>query len=366
MPGVAEQILELARWAPSGDNRQPWRFEIVSEDRINIHVHDTSDDDVYDFDAIPSRLTFGVLLETLRIAASSQGRTVAWVYRELGNHKHLLEVSLTKSGSVTPDPLLPFIVSRSVERRPYRAKALTAHQKARLSESLPGEVEIRWFESFSERASIARLNSIATQIRLSIPEAYAVHQAILDWDNENSPYGVPARAVGVDPMTLRLMRWVMRDWRRTDFMNRYLGGTLIPRIELDWLPGLCCAAHFALFIKPAPLGEIETPAVLQAGQAIQRFWLTATELGLVLQPGLAPVAFAQYGRLHQAFTQHRRAEQLSEQLNARLTEVMGQQAVSRLFFMGRIGQPRHSAGGSRSLRLPLADLLIRSEANSGI
>jgi nitroreductase len=28
---ICEQILDLARWAPSGDNTQPWRFEIKGE-----------------------------------------------------------------------------------------------------------------------------------------------------------------------------------------------------------------------------------------------------------------------------------------------------------------------------------------------
>ena len=27
------RILELGRWAPSGDNTQPWRFEIVDDER---------------------------------------------------------------------------------------------------------------------------------------------------------------------------------------------------------------------------------------------------------------------------------------------------------------------------------------------
>ena len=26
-----EQVLDLARWAPSGDNTQPWRFDITGE-----------------------------------------------------------------------------------------------------------------------------------------------------------------------------------------------------------------------------------------------------------------------------------------------------------------------------------------------
>ena len=35
---VLEQILDLARWAPSGDNTQVWRFEITGECHFTIHT----------------------------------------------------------------------------------------------------------------------------------------------------------------------------------------------------------------------------------------------------------------------------------------------------------------------------------------
>jgi hypothetical protein len=40
-PTVIEQILDLARWAPSGDNEQRARFEIVAPDHVRIHCKDT-------------------------------------------------------------------------------------------------------------------------------------------------------------------------------------------------------------------------------------------------------------------------------------------------------------------------------------
>ncbi len=38
---VMYKILDLARWAPSGDNTQPWLFEIISETECIIHTKDT-------------------------------------------------------------------------------------------------------------------------------------------------------------------------------------------------------------------------------------------------------------------------------------------------------------------------------------
>ena len=67
---IARQILELARWAPSGDNTQPWRFEILSDDHVVVHGFDTRDEVIYDFRGHPSHMSHGALLETARIAAT--------------------------------------------------------------------------------------------------------------------------------------------------------------------------------------------------------------------------------------------------------------------------------------------------------
>ena len=72
-----QQILELARWAPSGDNAQPWRFEIVDAQTIRIHGFDTRDHVLYDYDGRPSQIAHGALIETLRIAASGFGLSLS-------------------------------------------------------------------------------------------------------------------------------------------------------------------------------------------------------------------------------------------------------------------------------------------------
>ncbi|MFC3374318.1 nitroreductase family protein [Rugamonas sp. CCM 8940] len=64
-------ILELARWAPSGDNSQPWRFEIIDARRLVVHGHDTRAYCVYDLDGHPSQMSLGALLETMALAAGT-------------------------------------------------------------------------------------------------------------------------------------------------------------------------------------------------------------------------------------------------------------------------------------------------------
>ena len=105
-------------------------------------------------------------------------------------------------------------------------------------------------------------------------------------------------------MTRKLMRWAMKDWSRVEKMN--LMGTGAASLQIDILPGIFCAGHFTVTWRN-PRAQAPTPEdLLRAGERLQRFWLTATMLGLALQPGLAPIAFATHAVARR--TLHRTAE----------------------------------------------------------
>ena len=189
-----------------------------------------------------------------------------------------------------------------MNRWPYRLEPLRAAEKHALEAALGNTLSLQWHESAGARWRIARLNGMASAIRLRLPEAFAVHQRIIDWSGNFSPTGIPAGATGLDAMTVKLMKWAMQSWPRTKLVNRIVG-TSGAVLQMDYLPGLCCAAHFTLGLKGAPGSpEERVQALLEAGGAIQRFWLTATKLGLAIQPSLATLAFAHYGRTGAPFT----------------------------------------------------------------
>ncbi len=349
-----ERILDLARWAPSGDNSQPWRFQILGEDRVRISVTCKSDN-IYEYaDGQPTLLAAGFLLETMRIAASRFGRAMQWTYLGSKNSgsgvvHHTIEATLRKDAHIREDGLCPYIDIRSVDRRAYRRSKLSPQQKAELEAAFGGELRLEWRESFSARWSLARLNARATDIRLRLPEAFPVHKKILDWNRRFSPDGVPAAAVGVDSLTLKLMRFVLRDWRRADFFNRFLAGTAIPRVQLDLIPGVFCAAHFIVSRKTEPLPEDVSISLLRTGEALQRFWLTATRLGLAVQPGLAPLCFAYYGRVGAPLSARARIAKLARKVTGRFPN------DGSVLFLGRIGVSRRLPT-ARSIRRASADL----------
>ena len=354
-----EEILDFARWAPSGDNAQPWRFEVLGPDGLAVHIGDESGKNVYEYrGGEPTLISAGVLLETLRLSATRFQRRMAWRYDGRGEHGHRLLVHFIPDEAVTPDPLSSYIAQRSVNRWPYRKRPLGPAEKSALEQALSPDLRITWYESDKARWAIARLNAMASDIRLRIPEAYGVHQRIIDWTRNLSPTGIPARAIGLDAMTLRIMRWAMRDWANAKTLNR-IAGTAAAVLQMDYLPGMSSAGYFTLSLANdvAP-GEARIEALLDAGQSVQRIWLTATKLGLAMQPCLATLAFAHYGATGEAFTTDAKAAKAAARLASAAGERLGPNG--RVVFMGRIGWPREQKIMARSTRRPFQDLFLKA------
>ncbi len=352
-----DEILYAARWAPSGDNEQPWQFERLGQQAVVIHLARQDVRNVYHYrDGEPNVLACGMLLESLRIAASAHGRRMEWrVDRSLGPFR--VHVQFAADEAIVPDPLYAALGQRSVDRNRYRTRKLTATERVSLEAALGGELQIDWHSTAAERWRFARLSAQATTVRLLAPETLPVHQKIIDWNTNLSPTKIPAGALGLRPATLRIMRWALKDMGRTRQLNR-LGGAVTPTLEMDYVPILSSAAAFTLRFPVTGQGARDTGELLEAGIRIQRFWLTAARLGLALQPALAVLIFAHYGQHEVPFTADTTVRAKAKRLAHEFRRILGA-GTEDFVFMGRIGEPLPRIGVIRSVRKPVADLMTQ-------
>jgi len=351
------QILDLARWAPSGDNTQPWRFELLSERHFRIHGHDTRDAVVYDLDGHPSQLSIGALIETASIAATAHGLALASQRQADAPETHpLFDIRLEPQANLPRSPLVEYIPQRCVQRKPMPRTPLTAEQRQALEQAVGPGYRVHWVDSSAGRSAMAKLLFDSAKIRLTIPEAFEVHRSVIAWGARFSRDKVPSGALGVDAASTAMMRFALQSWPRVQRMNRFAAGTVLPRIQMDWLPGLCCAGHAAILADKAP-ATIDD--YVEGGRAMQRFWLTATALGLNHQPELTPLIFCRYIREGRRFSAEPAAWQQAERLAPRLDALLGG-ASTHAVWLGRVGAgPRARA---RSERRPLSELIISPPA----
>ena len=351
---VIRQILDLGRWAPSGDNSQPWRFEIAGDSHLLVRGFDTRDHCVYDLDGHPSQISIGALLETISVAATLHRLRTDVVRRlDTADNRPTFDLRFAADARVQPDPLAAQIQVRSVQRRPMRLRRLTPAEKQALEAAVGPSHRVIWLEGTATKWRAARLMFDNAKLRLTMPEAYQVHREIIDWGVRFSEDRVPDQALGVDPLTARLMRWIMVDWQRVAFFNRFLAGTLAPRIQMDFLPGVLCAGHFVITGQQPALSIDD---YVSAGRAMQRFWLTLTGLGLVMQPELTPLIFGRYVREGRVFSKTVGMQEQALALSRRLDALVGVRVSELAVFMGRCGAG--PAAAARSTRRRLDDLMV--------
>jgi len=311
---------------------------------------------VYEYrDGEPTLLSAGALLENMVVAAPTFGKRVTWRYHGSEAGEYRIQVQVTNAPNASPDPLFSRIYQRSVDRRPYRMEPLAPEIKHLLARSVDEELSVEWFETLGARWKVATLTRMATNIRLRIPETFAIHRRIVDWDHSLSPAAIPSRALGVDALTLKAMHWLLTDQKRTDLANR-IGSPLIAGLQMDTVPGIFSSAYIAFRLRKRSCDTKERVSqLLRTGQSMQRFWLTATKLGLVMQPCLAALAFTHYGSTGEAFTASERGRRLALKLAQRANRILSH--PEELVFLGRIGLPNIRKAESRSTRMPLTSLV---------
>jgi hypothetical protein len=348
-------IAELARWAPSGDNTQPWRFEIHGPRHLVVHGQDTRQRCVYDLDGWASRLSIGALVATARIAAAAVGWNTQAVLRpDTPDDQPTLDLRFTESpAGPVKLPLWNAIRRRAVQRRPYATKPVGIEHKSALESCVGPDFEVRWLEGWNARARAATLLFRSAKLRLTTPEAWQVHRSVIEWNARFSLDRIPDQALGVPAPMLSMMRFALADWRRVRFLNRYMAGTWMPRLHMDLLPALACGAHFAIVHRTDVAGA---QGEIAGGEAMQRFWLTATARGLSLQPEQTPLIFSRYAQQGRRFSLIKGTDEAAARVRRDLARMLGDDMATRGVFLGRIGfGPEVQA---RSLRQPLEVLMV--------
>lgn len=375
-----EEIFEYAKWAPSGDNMQPQRIEVTGDLTCIIHGHDTRDHVVYDLKGNASKLALGCFIENCKIAAQSFNYDLAVSLttnkdKQEQDHK---DYSLfpTFSLSLTPakealeqHALFPYIKTRCVQRKRMGTRKLTATEKQKFADILPKGFSVIWKESFAERWAIAKFMYGNATTRLSMKEGYDVHSKIMEFTpisqdkspekNCNSTFSkdkLPAKSLGIDPITIALTKWSLKSWQRFRFLDKYLGGTIAPKLLLDFSTAIKSCAHFVIVADTEPK-TLED--YLAAGAAIQRFWLQATDLQLGFQPEQTPVIFSEYLRNDTNFSSNEFTHQNVIKIDKSFKSLIGEERVKRAVFMGRLG--RTTMPTSRSVRLSLEELRYKKE-----
>jgi sulfur-carrier protein adenylyltransferase/sulfurtransferase len=349
-----EQIINLARWAPSGDNTQPWRFKITSDKTFLILIENPIKEDIYNFDNIPTLISTGCLMESIILASRKLNFDVEWKLTD--GSPDTIEVKLIKSKNHVDDhQLSDFLMHRSVDRNPYQKKALPSNLANTLDDILDDGYQFKLITDKKAMNQLIQMNMLCTQIRLVLEKAHKTHQKIIQWDKSKTDFGIPYSTLGLSKATVSFMKLFFNHWNLVYFLNYYFGGSKLLSLELDYLPGKHSAGFFTIEANKS-IDSMSYEDRIDAGMQIQRAWLYLTKLNLSIQPCFAPLMFSYYERNKTLITEN---PKIAEKIK-RLTDHFKMLGFSdKTLFIARIGYPQCVNKTIRSTRLSLDDLIIK-------
>lgn len=270
-----EAMVAAASRAPSGDNLQPWRFELdPHSDRVTILLDPARDPSPMNAGQRMSRIACGAALENMLRTARRNG-WVPSVLPEADRVGFTVELGNLRCGSL--DDVT--IKTRVTNRRMYDRRPVPAGTVDRLETATPEleGVETCWLTRREDIDTFARMEACAFEHMYGASE---MRRAIIGNVRFDLPAGAPVDE-GLSPESLEL-NGIQKQ------LLKGMGGAP------DWLLRCGALKPMAAFMRKlarsssglcvimAPDASEETDYLV--GRALQRAWLQLTEEGLAAQP----------------------------------------------------------------------------------
>lgn len=279
---TAEEWRTLAAWAvtaPSGGNAQPWCL-VVQDGALHVSVDRPRIPALLDFDASGACLAIGALVENLSEAAAAMGFAIeVTTLPDPSDRERICRVGLRRDSGLAPT-LLPWIGQRHTNRVLGERVPLTAEQQARLRGAATHHgAELELLTEAEQIRPLIEIVAEGDRARFFSPKLHHEMMSELRFTRRSA---LDSRD-GIDLDTLELSatdRAAFQIVRRGDVMGFVAaidGGRALGNASRKAL----AAASAACLVRAPGHGRA---GYFLAGRAMQRIWLTATSLGLRLQP----------------------------------------------------------------------------------
>jgi hypothetical protein len=276
-------ILRDACRAPSGDNAQPWRFEVRGDiiRVINIPAKDTS---LFNWRQRTNHVALGACVENLKISAESRGfRANVTLFPEAADRLVVADVALTPDAPARND-LAPFIVERASNRKRYWPKKVEAEKLAALANLAEAEQRVAFVESEAGVKELARIVSAGEKLALEDRDIHDFLFAHVTWSKEED-----SRKHGFLIDTFEFappQRVAFRLFSRWNILKFFLPLGISTMVAKDMEKVHATSAAFGAILAQGDSDE----DFVRAGMLLERVWLTAAKLGLALQ-GVTTVGY---------------------------------------------------------------------------
>ena len=275
------KILEYAVYAPSGDNSQPWRFEVDGNKIFQYNMAD-ADNIFLNFKQSGSYVSHGAVIENIVIAASNFGYRVDVALFPDKEEKDLVAVlEIQKDDSVKKDFSAQFIKERCTNRRYYFDKGIET-EKINSLISIVKNMNFGNLRFVTSKEDVEEVGSASTLMEVIALRNELVHKLFFSgivWTEEEhaeKKKGLYLKTLEL-PLPVQYLFRVIKNWNMMSLLNHV--GLAEKAAQANAVTNSKSAAFGIITMK-----NTNSEDFVNTGRTMQRMWLKATEQGLALQP----------------------------------------------------------------------------------
>lgn len=275
-----KEIISYAVTAPSGDNSQPWYFELDGF-VLSIFNLPEKDNPYLNFKQAGSFVAHGALLKNIEVASSGFGiRCDISLFPDNKTTDLVARVSFSEDSSVSRHALFDAIQKRETNRRPYKNIDLLKEHTSFLSQAGSfGDVVLRFVADKKDRSILGAAGASAEVIIL---ENELLHRYLFKdvmWSEKQEleeKHGLYIKTMEFNPIQTFLFWLASHPW-------------IMSFARLIKFPSFIAKQDSVLYASGSVTGllsvKTDSPEnFVYLGMKMQEVWLQATALSLAFQP----------------------------------------------------------------------------------
>lgn len=270
-----------ATMAPSGGNCQPWRFEWRAEQLFGYIVPERTQP-LLDYRYRGSYVALGAAAENVVLTAAELGLSVSLqVTPELTDSRLAWVMQFKRGGQ--PDSLFHQVRRRATNRKVGPRVPLTEADRSALARAVTERGGALYLLADDRQLeNVARLMGRCDRCLLMTPQGHADTFGELRFnpgDVQRTRDGLDVDLLDVSP-TERALLQVLARWPVMARLRQIGGGSALEALATTAVAGSSA-------VGLVRVSDSDPASLIAGGRAVQRMWLTATELGLSLHPWTA-------------------------------------------------------------------------------
>lgn len=269
------EILDMAKWAPSGDNCQAFRF-VWSYGILKIYRNADLDRHAFNNSGLATQLNLGALVEYIAIAALKKGFKTHCDYADSVNTKGAIaKIHFTHTG-LKDSPYYNTLKLRATDRRVFQKGSLKVIQNM-ISEFQQENLQVNAIDA--HQAAIVKLFSKTEQTLLIWKTATL---DLLRWlrlskkEVQDSSDGLPFFNLGIKAMDVIMLKLMRRFPQLHAFMSFFA--------KFQYKKEMTKALKSSAAVVSFSTDSLEMDSIVEMGRVATRAWLKFNQNGFGVHP----------------------------------------------------------------------------------